>query len=75
MARGLGFEPRLEVPKTPVLPLDDPRTLMTNAMRLLYCNDFPGQYKSKKPNQSKIPPCAERPGFKMPAGVVITLCP
>ena len=26
VARGLGFEPRLEVPKTPVLPLDDPRT-------------------------------------------------
>ena len=27
LARGLGFEPRLEVPKTPVLPLDDPRTV------------------------------------------------
>ncbi len=25
MARGRGFEPRLEAPKAPVLPLDDPR--------------------------------------------------
>ena len=75
MARGLGFEPRLEVPKTPVLPLDDPRTLVSNAMRLLYCTDFPIQYKSKKPGQSKIPLCAKGPGFEIPAGVVITLCP
>ena len=46
MARGLGFEPRLEVPKTPVLPLDDPRTCPTNGART-YCTDFTGQYKDK----------------------------
>ena len=46
LARGLGFEPRLEVPKTPVLPLDDPRACPTNATRS-YCTDFTRQYKGK----------------------------
>ena len=52
MARGLGFEPRLEVPKTPVLPLDDPRTYVIDKMRLPYCTDFPSQYKNKYSSQS-----------------------
>jgi hypothetical protein len=43
VARGLGFEPRLEVPKTPVLPLDDPRTPSPHpalAAMCRYCTRF-----------------------------------
>ncbi len=37
MARGRGLEPRLEAPKAPVLPLDDPRTVQqTNSIYLYY---------------------------------------
>ena len=37
MARGRGFEPRLEAPKAPVLPLDDPRRrICSNQYTLFY---------------------------------------
>jgi hypothetical protein len=49
MARGLGFEPRLEVPKTPVLPLDDPRTICKVRVELplwsFYCTHISMHYK------------------------------
>ena len=51
LARGLGFEPRLEVPKTPVLPLDDPRTVYKVRVELplwsFYCTQISMHYKLK----------------------------
>ncbi len=51
LARGLGFEPRLEVPKTPVLPLDDPRTVYKVRVELplwsFYCTHISMHYKLK----------------------------
>jgi hypothetical protein len=51
MARGRRFERRLEVPKTPVLPLDDPRTVYKVRVELLlwsfYCTHISMHYKRK----------------------------
>ena len=54
---GRGFEPRLSVPKTEVLPLDDPRINLT-----VYLTAYIIQSKFNTVNCCMVPPTGFEPG-------------